>query len=160
MDFETFLAELRKLLGIEDETADAKAVLEKLEVSLNSVDRSKYVPVALLQTANDELRRLKRGVSLHAATRTVEQAISEGFIMPFMRDWSIELCMADPTAFDNFIGGPGKPVKDFTEELFSKTDFSHQLELDRTGRRGVVDDDIAKRLGLSDDDVKTYAPRT
>lgn len=158
MDMEEMLQQLRTPLGLSAD-ADHDAVIEavtKLSESRNSADPSQYVPIAMFQQTLAELRRLNSGISLQAAERTVEKAIQNGQLLPFMKDWGVSLCQSNKAAFDDFLDGAGKPVGEFIASLHTSHDFNHSRLEAMKGGEGQHNE-IHRNLGLSAEDVKTYA---
>ncbi|MGC4409198.1 hypothetical protein D4A92_00265 [Rhizobium rosettiformans] len=155
MDYEKFMSDLRTALGL-PATADADTILQtvKTSKSMNSADPAQFVPIDMFQQTVAELHKLRSGISLQAAEVEVDAHIKGGKLLPFMRDWAVSLCQVNKAAFDDFLGGAGKPVVDFMTGLQSSHDFSKQRERDQGGSPEVTD--VHRNLGLSAEDVKAY----
>lgn len=108
------ISEAAAALGLPPELP-ADAVLEKLRTAaalaadiLGSAapalrpDPAEYVPMSVFQETAAELNRLRQGVTRETAERHVSEQIKAGRIMPFMRDWAVDLCTTNMKAFDAF----------------------------------------------------------
>ncbi|SOC82854.1 Mu-like prophage I protein [Ensifer adhaerens] len=159
MDYEEFLAALRTALNLPAD-ADEAQIIEavKANKSLNSADPARFVPIETFQQTLGELNKLRSGVSLQAAERIVETAMQEGCLLPFMRDWAVNLCQANSAAFDDFLEGAGKPVAGFVASIHHKTDYSALRAKDRDGGSQLTE--VHQKLGLSAEDVKAYGGKT
>lgn len=156
MPSKTTLAELRKLLGLDD-AADEAAIIEAVKKALTqraSFDPSKFVPIEVFQRTAAELNAAHQGTSRQAAEMAVDAAASEGRIFPFMREWALELCMANRPAFERFINNVGSPLGKIAESLTGPSRFA---------ARGLSDgaphpelDEVHTRLGLSAEDVAKF----
>lgn len=161
------LAELRTLLGA-DETADEAAILGTLKerlISLNSVDPAKYVPIELFQQTVKELRLRNNGMARAEAEAIVEVAQENMMLMPYMKEWAIELCMRDRKAYDDFIvGAGGQQINTFLKQLTGPSRLrtlqlqAQERERLRSGQGGAdtTGDEIARNLGHSSEDVKKF----
>lgn len=158
MDFEALQAELRTALGLADD-AGAPAVVAavtKLTESRNSADPALFVPMALFQQTVSEVNKLRSGISLQAAEAVVADEIRSGRLLPFMKDWAISLCQANKAAFDDFIGGAGKPITAVFSSLnHGGIDLARQRQLEDGGGGGELSD-VQKNMGLSADDIKKF----
>lgn len=159
MDMEEMLQQLRTLLGLADD-ANSEAIIEavtKLSQSLNSADPSQFVPVAMFQQTLAELQRFKSGVSLQTAEREVNQAMQNGQLLPFMKDWAVSLCQANKAAFDDFLEGAGKPVGEFIETLATRQGHGANFaRLEALNGKANHQTEIHRNLGLTAEDVKKY----
>lgn len=157
MDNEELLSELRNILALDAEAsqADVVAAVKKLATSVNSIDPAKFVSVEMFQQTVAELNRLRDGVSLQEAERIVENEIRTGGLLPFMRDWAISLCQSNKGAYDEFIAGAGKPVREFCMTLTSPG-MPSQGEMNGRQSSENMDGGLLGQLGLTKDDVKTY----
>lgn len=155
METDELLRAMRTALGLED-GADGAAILasvNKLLESRNSADPALFVPIATFQQTVAELNRVRSGVSLQAAERVADEAIREGRLMPFARDWAVSLCQINVAAFQDFLDGAGKPLQTFitglkTPELVG--------EPPRGGSLHSAQSEVAKNLGHSAEDMKKY----
>jgi len=155
METDELLRALRTALSIED-SADGAAILasvNKLLESRNSADPALFVPIATFQQTVAELNRVRSGASLQAAERVTEEAISEGRLMPFMRDWAVSLCQTNAAAFQDFLDGAGKPIHTFMKTL-------NTPELVGQPQRGRslhgAQSEVARNLGHSAEDMKKF----
>ncbi|MCO5065674.1 MAG: phage protease [Rhizobiaceae bacterium] len=157
MDTEQFLADLRKALGLEED-ADFAAILKAVDGlagrEMNSVDPARYVPIETFEATLAELNRVNAGVSLNAAEQAVEKAMDEMKLLPFMRDWAIELCTANKPAFDGFIERMGKPMA----TMFGPSGVAERgREIDRKLHGGSAgEDEIYRNMRLTREDVDRY----
>lgn len=129
-------AEMSALLGLAPEADDAaligaiRALAEtKAEHDASRPDPTKWVPIGDFQRAVAETNKLRQGISRHAAEERVGEHIRKGIILPFMRDWAIDLCCINMPAYDKFIEGVGPG-------------FSHLLveaKFDREGQQSGTD---------------------
>jgi phage I-like protein len=99
-------ARLRELLGLGAE-ADAEAIVSAVSERVTSShsatpDPSQYVPIGMFQRALAEGNKLRQGIALHAAQEHVDTLVRKGTVLPWMRDWSVELCMSNLPAFEKF----------------------------------------------------------
>lgn len=163
MSDQSFMSKLRTTLGL-DASADEATILDKASklsssgVSLNAVDPAQYVPMTVFQQAVTELNRVNAGVSIEAAERVVDDAILHQRLMPWMRDWAVELCSANKPAFDNFVEVAGSKVKGFIDTITGPSIFT-QERINQLNRRqeDETDPKIYANLGLSSDDVTKFA---
>lgn len=163
MSDQSFISRLRTTLGL-DASADEAAVLDKVSklsssgVSLNAVDPAQYVPISVFQQAVTELNRVNAGVSIETAERAVDDAILHQQLMPWMRDWAVELCSANKPAFDNFVEVAGNKVKGFIDTITGPSMLTPE-RITQLNRRQTdeADPKIYANLGLSSDDVAKFA---
>ncbi|GGA82439.1 hypothetical protein GCM10011491_07320 [Brucella endophytica] len=156
MDHEQLLSALRTALDLGAE-ADGAAILDavnKLSQSRHSADPAQFVPIAMFQATVAELNKLRSGISQENAERIADAAIRNGKLLPFMRDWAVNLCQANKAAFDDFLEGAGKPVGEFITSLQTKYDFKHSQLNGKTGDAQLGE--VHRNLGHSAEDVKTY----
>lgn len=135
---------LRTLLGL---SADAKpdAIYEavrSLKESGSSAASAGLVPIALLEKATAEIRRLDGNrMSLEAATIMVGDDIRTARLLPFMKDWALALCQENRKAYDDFVGKTSVGL----QEVFAprqRTAFK--------STEPALDTDIARNLGLAE----------
>lgn len=116
---------------------------------LATPDPKRYVPAdavaELLRDRNEQLATM----SVQEAERTVELALSRGYLTPAMRDWAIGLCRSDAESFRQLMA---KATPAYAG-LFQR---SHASALPPDSRRQPVDDDasrIAGIIGVKPEDV-------
>ncbi len=153
----TLEEKLKEALGLPADADEDTILAEvgKLTKSMNSADPAKFVPFEVFQSTVDELRRVSSGISLHAAEREVEDAIETGRMMPFMRDWAIDLCTANKPAFDSFVKNTGPAMRTMFDKAITPAR-ARELEMHSRNPNAGGDDEITRTLGLSPDDVKTH----
>lgn len=78
-------------------------------------DPAEFVPMSVFRATVAELNSLRQGVTRETAERHVGEQIAAGRIMPFMRDWAVELCTTNMQAFDAFAAGIGPSVSTLIE---------------------------------------------
>lgn len=105
------LQELRQLLGL-GASADAMAIVEAVKTLTTTIASAapspdKYVPIAAVQSLTAELNRLRKGVSVEAASIIVDTAVSSGKLPPFLKEWGVALCQDNRPAFEKFVGAVG-----------------------------------------------------
>ncbi|MGV8936986.1 MAG: phage protease [Allorhizobium sp.] len=157
MDAEIFLTKLHNALGLPAD-ADHEAIVAaigKLSESRNSSDPAQFVPIETFQQTLKELHSLRSGVSLQAAEHVVEEAMQGGKLLPFMKDWAVSLCQSNKAAFDDFLVGAGKPVREYVTSLHRKYDFS-EARLEELNNGGGQQTEVLRNLGHSSEDAKTY----
>ena len=123
-----FVSEVRKLLGLTDEStpeeilaalaelakeSKAKKVkagsgsshtpLEEIQSAVAGADAARYVPVAEFEEVLTELNRLQAARHREQAEKAVENAMKEGRLSPSQREWAISYCQADSDGFAKFI---------------------------------------------------------
>lgn len=121
------LASLAQLLGL-DVAADAEAFSVKLGEAVGLAksagvldqalkvagiqasekpDPAGFVPLAVFQDTLGQLNKLRQGVTKGEAERVVNGHINDGHLMPFMRDWAVELCTTNLPALEAFVAKVG-----------------------------------------------------
>ena len=100
------------------------------------------------QRAVADANALRQGLSRHAAEEQVGGDIRKGVILPWMKDWAVELCMTSAPSYDRFIRGVGPG---FSSLLASRVPGGAPPR--REGGAGLSDDEkaVADRLGHSPD---------
>lgn len=155
MDLEQLLASLRDALSL-PATADASAVVQAVRdmtTAKMTVDPTKFVPIDMFQRAVSEANK---GVNEQLAARIVDDAIREHRMMPWMRDWGVELCTANLPAFEKFIGGVGPQVNSLLTSLREpglRRDYTPPASDGKPQGRELA---IAQNLGLTAEDVAKY----
>lgn len=120
--------------------------------SQDTPDPTKYVPIEHFQRAVAEVNSLRQGLSEKEAEDRVALAISNGQILPWMRDWAVELCSINAPAFEAFAAGVGKQLSPFLDSLTKE-----MTAIKRPPGDSIVDgttSEIAKAMGL---DPKEFA---
>lgn len=153
------LTKLREALALpadagEAAILDAIAALVEKAGGANSLhaarpDPTKWVAIEDFQRAIAEANKLRQGVSLHAAEEQVASDIRKGVILPWMKDWAVELCMTSAPSYDRFIQGVGPG---FSHLIGGQTK-GRVLPAATTGK-ALSDEEkaVAARLGHTDDD--------
>lgn len=106
-------AALIKLLGLDESADDAaligavRSLTETKAMQGEAPDPAKWVPIGEFQRAIAEANKLRQGISHHAAEEKVAADIRKGVILPWMKDWAVQLCTSNMSAYENFIGGVG-----------------------------------------------------
>ena len=114
------LAALRALLGL-DSGATIEDIADRVKIILGEAansatpDPAKYVPIGDFQRVIAEGNKLRRGITRTAAEAHVGAQISAGRLLPFLRDWAVELCTSNKPAFDDFMDGLGPAVSHIIE---------------------------------------------
>lgn len=108
--------ELRGLLDMPDNADDAAIVakVRELLTSRNAArtpDPVQFVPMRDFERAVAEVNRLNQGLSLQAAREHVTAEITAGRLMPFLKEWAIQLCNTNKPAFDEFVRRTGKNLQ-------------------------------------------------
>ena len=120
-------AQLRELLGLDEEAAPDEIVAEVRRLSGErdaeraeedsaaegagmhaadggeNPDPAHYVPIAQFESALTELNRVRAASARERAGYRVEAAMKTGKIVPAQREWAIAYCQADPRGFENFV---------------------------------------------------------
>lgn len=155
---DTTRADILALLGLDPEADDTalvaaiRALVEKppAEAQAARPDPAKYVPIGDFQRAVAEANKLRRGITLQAAQERVGEDIRKARILPWMKDWAVELCTANLPAYKSFLAGVGPGFS----HLLGRMVKGQPPELQAEG--GSSDDavrDVARRLGLAEADI-------
>lgn len=153
------IAELRKLLDLPAEANDADLLAKARIVlaSANAPDPAKYVPISIFQETVRELNSVRVGVSRREAEAEVNRALMDRKLMPFIKDWAIELCATNKPAFDAFVDGAGQKVNTFLNTLIEPAITSEQVSrLERGSRSQASMTSITANLGLSEENVSKF----
>ena len=100
---------LKQLLGLDGE-ADEQTIMTALEAALAKPDPSqkpdpeKYVPIDAVRDMMRDRKETAVASSRERAAGKVGKALAEGHIIPAMKDWALDLCMANEASFDDFVG--------------------------------------------------------
>lgn len=107
-DFRTMIL---KTLGL-DADADDQAILKALSALVDGGDKpdpEKYVPIEaladLLKDRNMQSATMQEG----RAKAKVDDAFRRGHLTSAMKDWATALCLANETAFDDFLASSAAP---------------------------------------------------
>ncbi|MDA7427901.1 hypothetical protein PGB28_05480 [Primorskyibacter aestuariivivens] len=134
-----FLTRLAKLLKL-DADASEDDILTALQEALDGQqkpDPAKYVPIEALRDMMRDRKASATAARLERAEAKVETALAQGYIIPAMKSWALDLCTSDEASFDAFVSesapaayahlsralipsalpGDGKPVQSPEEEL-------------------------------------------
>ena len=114
-------------LGLPPAT-DAETVREKLRAAMvfagdllgtaalsSHPDPAEFVPMSVFQETAAELNRLRQGVTRETAERHVGEQIKAGLVVPFMREWAVDLCTMNKPAFETFCANLGPSVSAMIE---------------------------------------------
>ena len=149
---EQLLAILRENLELPGD-ADAAAVMAaimELKAAAETPPPDRFAPVEALSAITNELNKLRKGVAREQATSTVNGAIQSGKMPPALRDWAVELCQINKPAFDDFISRTGGSFAYLSAEIVPNGQPPFQ------GSASSSETSIARSIGLSAEDVKTY----
>jgi phage I-like protein len=153
-NMDELLKQLRTALGLADD-ADAAAIVAKVKeitTAPQSVDPAKYVPIEMLERATAEARRLDQGISLQASTTHVEHLVETRKILPWMKEWAIELCGINKPALDKFVAKTAPSLQVLFMPLVpSRPPSDREIN---SSRHGLSDDElaIASRMGVKPED--------
>lgn len=150
-------ADLVALLGLNAD-ADDTAIIEKVralvedKTAMQSAkpDLTQYVPIGDFQKAISEVNKLRQGISRHAAEEQVASDIRKAVILPWMKDWAVELCMNSMPSYEKFIQGIGPGFS-----YLHKKGPGAAPPPDANERRSAIDGGqraIARNLGLTDEE--------
>lgn len=107
------LSKLRDALSLPEDADEAAilaaiaALVEKASLNAARPDPAQFVPIQTFQQAVAEANKLRQGISRHAAEEMVNDHIRKAIILPFMREWAIELCTMNAPSYEKFIKGVG-----------------------------------------------------
>ena len=107
-------------------------------------DPTNWVAMAAFERVVAELNRLNQGVEKQSAETHVEDHIRGGRLPPYLRNWGIELCMANKPQFDQFVDR----TKRLYEPLF-KVALSGLPQSDVQSQLTVHEQDAAHRMNLT-----------
>jgi phage I-like protein len=141
-------------LPTDSDPADVIQAVRDMVTSKNTVDPAKFVPIQLFQQAVAAANQASAGISRQSAEIAVDQAARDGKIMPFMREWSLSLCMVNKPAFDAFLASTGPSIHSFLGGL--TTPLAHDWNPHGGGTHNDGANEVMTRLGLTADDIKKY----
>lgn len=104
-DTPSFMARLVELLKL-DEGASEDDILQALEAMLSKGDKpdpEKYVPMEAVRDMMRDRKASATAASRDRAEAKVAKALAEGHIIPAMKSWALDLCMANEASFDSFV---------------------------------------------------------
>jgi phage I-like protein len=151
------MTKLREALGLPadaDEAAILAAIAQLTENgSSGRPDPTKWVSIEDFRRAVAEANKLRQGVSLNAAEERVASDIRNGLILPWMKDWAVELCMTSAPSYEKFMDGVGPG---FSHLLRAQIEDGKSRGWKAPGSRpkeALTDEEksVASRLGHSDD---------
>lgn len=153
-------ADILALLGLDPEADDAALLAAIRDLAEKTAepdkhgarpDPARWVPIGDFQRAVAEANKLRQGVSRQAAEDKVGADIRRGAILPWMKDWAVELCTTNVPAYDRFVSGVGTGFTALLGRMINTT------PTERNAAGGMADDDtvraVAQRLGLSEDEI-------
>lgn len=150
--------ELRQLLGLDEEAKLSDIVTGVRSLvgtmdgqAMNRPDPTRFVPMDVFQQVTAQLNLRNQGMSEEVALNRVELAMSQGKILPFLKDWAVSICTVSPTAFDEFMAKTGDITGTFAKTL------STPAGLDRkppssVSRLSPAEAQVAKALGHSEEE--------
>lgn len=150
------LQKLKDLMGLPPEATE-EDVLAKITPAFNAStkqakpttgnapDPTKWVPIADFEKVVSELNRINQGVEKQSAETHVEEHIRGGRLPPYLRNWGVELCMANKPQFDQFVDR----TKRLYEPLF-KVALSGQPSSGNSESLTEQEQEAARRMGLTD----------
>lgn len=100
-----FMARLAKLLKL-GEDASEDEVMEALATLLSGQqkpDPAKYVPIDAVRDMMRDRKATETAACRERAEAKVEKALAQGFIIPAMKQWALDLCNSDEPSFDAFV---------------------------------------------------------
>lgn len=102
----------RKLIPLAEELLTLTGSNEKLtsQAVQTLIDPSKFVPIGEFKRVVSEMNKLRQGVEHNDAVSLVEDHISKGMLLPYLRSWAIELCKQNKPAYDAFLTDTGPVV--------------------------------------------------
>ncbi|WP_162009338.1 phage protease [Labrenzia sp. CE80] len=83
-------------------TSDDITAAIKLATATATPDPTKYVPIDQVTAMQADLKALKQEHDSEKAGQLVAAAIEAGKLSPALKDWGMELCLADPAKFETF----------------------------------------------------------
>jgi len=157
-----------KLLGLPD-TASQAEILAKLNelssvaselagltgepaFSINSAnpDPTRFVPIGDFERVVAEGNKLRQGITKKDAEEHVAAHVRNGKLLPFLKDWAVDLCMVNKGQFDGFISRVGPGFKDIATASHARA-----FPPDADNRRGDLTSEelaICTNMGISPDD--------
>jgi phage I-like protein len=156
---EPFIMDLTKLIEMLGLPADADeaAVIEAIRALSQKAgtqdarpDPTKWVSIEQFQQAVAEANKLRQGISKHAAEEQVAGDIRKGVILPWMKDWAIELCMASAPSYEKFLRGVGPGFSGLLQSQLQ----GREPSAFRSCGSDLTEEEkaIARNLGLTDAD--------
>lgn len=150
--------EILAMLGLAAEADDA-AILAAIralkgeaggEAAMQAArpDPAKWVPIGDFERAVAEANKLRQGITVHAAETRVAEDVRAGRILPWMKDWAVELCTANLPAYEKFLGGVGPGFSHLLTRTHARAR-PPELHSERTG--GDLERTVARNLGLPED---------
>lgn len=123
-------------------TCEEIAAAIKLAAETATPDPAKYVPIDQVTAMQADLKALKQEHDSDKAGQLVAAAIEAGKLSPALKDWGMELCLADPAKFATFTASA--PTLTGPQLGSAKKD---------TGDPALDDSDlqVAAQMGLSED---------
>ena len=146
------MTKLAEALGIApdaDETAILEAIralVEKGGATGDKPDPTRWVSIEDFQRAVADANKLRQGITRHAAEEQIEGDIRKGVILPWMRDWAIQLCMTSAPSYETFLKGVGPGFSSMLGGQLKGRNPDHMTST------GLSEDEkaIARNLGLTE----------
>lgn len=153
---ETTATDLAKALGLDKDKVDAKQITDavaalKSNTGSGDVDLSQYAPIETMKNMQSELAALKGTLNDRDVDDLVNEAMSDGKLLPAQEKWARDLGKKDIAALKDYL-------KDATSVAALKgrqTDTKHQ-QLNDKGEVTLTDDQVAicKSMNISQDEYK------
>lgn len=133
------LARIAEALGLEEDATET-AILAAISQT-NTPDPARFMPVAWARAPMGELgERTVQRRELQARV-TIDDAVSNGRMPPFLRDRATKLFMADPKAFETFAEETDEKCVD------PGTPIDRPEDTSGTAESRSIEADIARQLG-------------
>ena len=154
MDPEQMMRDLRSALALPAD-APPEAILKAvrdLTTASNTPDPTRFVPMDMFRKAVAEANKANLGLALNEAQRVVDDAIRDRRVMPWMREWAVQLCTVNAPAFEDFVKGTtGRAINGFFKMIEGSAINRSPFD---DGSPAV--DEVSARLGLTAEDIKKY----
>jgi len=160
---ETMKPEIRNdittLLGLDGQADDAaivgkiRTLTEKIALQTQNPNPAEFVPIGDFQRAIAEVNKLRQGVSLQAAQERVDDDIRKGLILPWMKEWAVDLCSHTMPSYEKFIAGVGPGFSHLASRVVTGDPPNDRTKL--TADENIV----ARNLGLTEEEFAAARSR-
>ena len=140
-------SEIGKLVGAEEDGDLVKAVQSALDQkSTDSVDLSKYVPIASFKALQSQVADLSGKLDGQGLDAKLAQAQKDGKLLPHMVDWAKSLHAQNPQALDDFLE---------TAPVMAPIKKDTVSEGEPGKKTGLTDDEkaVAHQLGMTEEQM-------